>query len=178
MSAFVFKPPREYLIGIMVTDEELDACQCGPEDLIRAKIRRTWEDHVGELPKIAPGEVYFLTDSHGNVLPGGWAFTTLEYEQEEIDITSFGMTNTSMVRGAVNLHGEVSWVGDADTPARVMQRARDNALAEAPPDVKEVLEAIYELEAGLPPEKELFVEYDPDNGKRFTAQVRDRADTE
>lgn len=73
-----------------------------------------------------------------------------------------------------------SRVGEAQTmtlelvgigPAR---DGREQALNAAPEDVRRCLQALYDLEEGLPPDKEAIVEISADDTARFNVRIVER----
>jgi uncharacterized protein (UPF0218 family) len=111
-------------------------------------------------------------------LEGEWFVEEVHEDADLTDITAFGSAVTQRLR-----HREIRMVlkladarpvSKAETGRREEEARVEYALREQPPEIQKTIEALFQIEEGMPPDREAVVEVETgDDGKpKFTVTTR------
>jgi uncharacterized protein (UPF0218 family) len=111
-------------------------------------------------------------------LEGEWFVQEVHEDVDLADITAFGSAVTQHLR-----HREITMVlkladarpvSQAEIGRKEEERRVEYALREQPPEIQKTIEALFQIEEGLPPDREAVVEVETgEDGKpKFTVTTR------
>jgi hypothetical protein len=119
--------------------------------------------------RLAPTGVYLPA-----AIEGEWYVERIDEEFSVADITAFGSSVQRMrTESKVTMILTLGEQKALPPPEKIEERRVEYALREQPPEIQKTIEALFQIEDGLAPDREAVVEVEAtDDGPKFTVTTR------